>query len=73
MTIKTMINAVKGEKWCQVLTVLMRLTVGGLFAFSGFAKAIDPWGTCYKVTDYLNAMGLEQWPFRRPVCLRRRF
>ena len=61
MTIKAIINAVKGEKWCQILTVLMRLTVGGLFAFSGFAKAIDPWGTCYKVTDYLNAMGMEQW------------
>lgn len=61
MTIKAIINAVKDEKWCQVLTVLMRLTVGGLFAFSGFAKGIDPWGTCYKVTDYLSAMGLGQW------------
>ena len=61
MTIKAIINAVKGEKWCQVLTVLMRLTVGGLFAFSGFAKGIDPWGTSYKVADYLSALGLEQW------------
>lgn len=61
MTIKAIINAVKGEKWCQVLTVLMRLTVGGLFAFTGFAKGVDPWGTSYKVTDYLTAMGLGQW------------
>ena len=61
MTIKAFINAVKGEKWCQLLTVLMRLTVGGIFAFSGFAKGIDPWGTYYKVSDYLTAMGLEQW------------
>lgn len=61
MTIKAIINAVKGEKWCQLLTTLMRLTVGGVFIFSGFTKGVDPWGTCYKITDYLNALGLEQW------------
>ena len=58
MTLKTFINAVSGEKWCRLLTVLMRLTVGGVFIFSGFTKGVDPWGTCYKITDYLTAMGL---------------
>lgn len=61
MTIKAIINAVKGEKWCLFLTMLMRLTVGGVFIFSGFTKAIDPWGTCYKLTDYLTALGMTQW------------
>lgn len=61
MTIKAIINAVKHENWCRLLTVLMRLTVGGMFIFSGFTKGVDPWGSFYKITDYLNAMGMGTW------------
>lgn len=41
------------------VVLLMRLVIGGTFAFSGFVKAIDPWGTLYKVTDYLLALGWD--------------
>ena len=57
----TIVNAVKHEKWCRLLTVLMRMTVGGVFVFSGFTKGVDPWGACYKFADYLAAWGMHQW------------
>lgn len=46
----------------QAVTWGMRLLVGGVFTFSGFVKGIDPWGTLYKVEDYLSVIGIEVWP-----------
>lgn len=46
----------------DVITWLARLIVGGVFTFSGFVKAIDPWGTIYKINDYLAVMQLDIWP-----------
>lgn len=47
----------------KVLTWLMRLLVGVTFAVSGFTKGIDPWGTYYKMQEYLMAMHipLSEW------------
>lgn len=42
----------------QIVTWLLRLICGGLFIFSGFVKAIDPWGTLFKVDEYLGAFGM---------------
>ncbi len=44
-----------------VMVTLVRLAVGGVFMFSGFVKAIDPWGTYYKLGEYLSVWGMD-WP-----------
>lgn len=56
------LNDIVDERQPWVITtivVLMRLVVGGIFIFSGFVKAIDPWGTYYKVTEYLLTLGWD--------------
>lgn len=47
------------NKYLKILTWFVRFLVGGLFIFSGFVKGVDPWGTIYKVNDYLNAMNIS--------------
>ena len=37
-----------------------RIFAGVVFAFSGFVKAVDPWGTALKVNEYLSIYGFEE-------------
>lgn len=46
-----------------LLTWVCRIVTGGTFIFSGVSKAIDPWGTIYKMHDYISALpeGMFSW------------
>ena len=44
---------------------ILRIVVGGIFIFSGFAKGIDIWGTEYKINDYIAAFG---WSWAEPFA-----
>lgn len=54
--------AIKSRKSVEIATWIIRLAAGSVFMFSGFAKAIDPYGTLYKVDAYLASMSLDIWP-----------
>lgn len=50
----------------NILSHICRIVVGVFFAFSGFVKAVDPWGAALKVNEYLSIYGLE---FFEPVSM----
>lgn len=38
---------------------LFRIVIGGLYAVSGFVKAVDPWGSVLKITEYFDVWQLD--------------
>lgn len=60
----------------RIVTWLCRIILGAAFITAGWAKSIDPYGTLYKMLEYLNAWGCTTcpsspwswapWPWARP-------
>lgn len=47
------------SKGLKIASNVCRVLVGICFIFSGFVKAVDPWGTALKVNEYLSIYGIE--------------
>lgn len=46
----------------KVMVNVCRLLLSATFIFSGFVKANDPFGTVYKLEDYLASVGIHDMP-----------
>ncbi|MDE6497362.1 MAG: DoxX family membrane protein [Muribaculaceae bacterium] len=51
-----------------MFTWLCRIIVGSAFILGGWAKCVDPYGTLYKMLEYIHAWGMYTMP-REPVVM----
>ena len=47
----------------KIAVEISRVILGVVFVFSGFVKAVDPWGGAYKMMDYFSAFELDKLNF----------
>ena len=43
----------------KIISTILRAIFGAVFIYSGFVKAVDPWGSAYKIEDYLSAFSMS--------------
>jgi uncharacterized membrane protein YphA (DoxX/SURF4 family) len=45
----------------KIIVEACRILLGCVFIFSGFVKAVDPWGGAYKIEEYLSSFSLDSF------------
>lgn len=53
----------KKDVGIKILVEVSRVILGATFIFSGFVKAVDPFGNAYKIEDYFSAFHLSSFSF----------
>ena len=51
------------KEYQKTAVAICRIVVGLVFIFSGFVKAVDPWGFAYKISDYLAVWDFSFFDF----------
>lgn len=59
----------KAKNLEKLITWICRIAFGATFVFSGFVKAVDPWGTYYKFSEYFEALGFSFLPNLILACV----
>lgn len=47
------------QRYRNVTVWTLRVIIGATFILSGLAKGIDPWGTIYKIEQYVSVWGMD--------------
>lgn len=66
-------SALRNRRWFRVLCHVCRVVFALTFIFSGFVKAMDPWGTAINIGNYMSAYGFANYdhlvmPFSIWLC-----